>query len=114
MTTRKAKTKARAIDQSLRPSGFAPAFGRAVGLSARIFTARVNACPSAAELGFTAGVSECTGTCVTLWTGDIRYKSLAVLGLEWSLCVVSAVALKYLISSLRPWEYGNPDGISKE
>jgi len=24
--------------------------------------------------------AECTGTSVTLWTGDIRYKSLAVVG----------------------------------
>jgi hypothetical protein len=31
---------------SLRPLGFAPAFGRAVAPSARLFTACVNACPS--------------------------------------------------------------------
>jgi hypothetical protein len=34
------------IDHSLRPAGFARAFGRAVGPSARLFMARVNACPS--------------------------------------------------------------------
>jgi hypothetical protein len=30
---------------------------------------------------------ECTGTSVTLWTGDIRYKSLALQGLELRFCV---------------------------
>jgi hypothetical protein len=30
---------------------------------------------------------ECTGTSVTLWTGDIRYKSLAVPGLKLTFTV---------------------------
>jgi hypothetical protein len=47
--------------------------------------------------------TECTGTSVTLWTGDIRGFSL-----------VFAVASKYLISSSRRWECGNREGISKE
>jgi hypothetical protein len=46
------KTKA---NQSLRPSGFAPAFGRAVGPSAWLFMARVNACPSDALAGARRG-----------------------------------------------------------
>ncbi len=28
---------------------------------------------------------ECTGTCVTLWTGHVRYNSLALVGLGWFL-----------------------------
>jgi len=37
---------ARAIDQSFRPLGYTPAFGRAVAPFGAVFTARVNACPS--------------------------------------------------------------------
>jgi hypothetical protein len=44
-------------NQPLRPSGFAPAFGRAVGPSARLFMVRVNVCPSDAL----AGVRTCLG-----------------------------------------------------
>jgi hypothetical protein len=32
-------------------------------------------------------MGECTGTSVTLWTGDIRYKSLAVPGLKLTFTV---------------------------
>src|SRR6266478_4386576 len=54
---------------------------------------------------------ECAGTSVKHWTGDIRYKSLAMV--ETKVLDV-AIASKYLISSSRPWECGNPEGISKE
>lgn len=52
--------------------------------------------------------SECTGTYVTLWTADIRYKPLAV--------AMNGIngARKTYIQSSRPWEFGNPGGISKE
>ena len=35
-------------------------------------------------------------------------------GLSWGLGLVFAVASKYLISSSRPWVFGNPFGITKE
>jgi hypothetical protein len=57
---------------------------------------------------------ECTGTSVTLWTGHIRYKSLAVKGprIE-ALFLFLALALKKT-QPKRLWKWGNPVGISKE
>jgi hypothetical protein len=51
---------------------------------------------------------ECTGTYVTPWTQDIRYKLLAV-----AMIRVEGYDKTY-ISPSRPWECGNSEGISKE
>jgi hypothetical protein len=57
------------------------------------------------------GGSECTGTSVTLWTGDLHYKSL-VLQRPW---IRSLLVLHLEIcQQSRLWECGNPAGISKE
>jgi hypothetical protein len=58
--------------------------------------------------------AECNGTCVTFWTGDIRYKSLA--GLRARLKVygwVSAVVSKYLSSRRDRGNVGIPEGFPK-
>src|SRR5207247_295936 len=41
----RARVTTKAIDQSLRPSGFAPAFGRAEAASRSVFMARLKAVP---------------------------------------------------------------------
>jgi hypothetical protein len=46
----KSEGKSKGNNQSLRPSGFAPAFGRAEAPFGAAFLARVNACPSGAEV----------------------------------------------------------------
>jgi hypothetical protein len=51
---------------------------------------------------------ECTRTYVTLWTCGIRYKPFAV-----AMVRVEGHEKTYIQSS-RPWECGNPKGISKE
>jgi hypothetical protein len=54
---------------------------------------------------------ECTGTSVTLWTGDLHYNPL-VLQRPW---VRSLLVLHLEIcQQSRLWECGNPAGISKE
>src|ERR1700744_3234943 len=52
--------------------------------------------------------AECTGTCITLWTWDIRYKPLAeaMIRLEGHEKTYSQPS--------RPWKCGNPEGISTE
>jgi hypothetical protein len=55
--------------------------------------------------------SECTGTSVTLWTKDLHYNPLEVYR-SW---IRSLMHLHLeTCQQSRPWECGNPEGVSKE
>jgi hypothetical protein len=58
--------------------------------------------------------SERTETSVTLWTGHIRYSPSRWLGLGIRENLAIVIASYIPNPSSRPWECGNPEGISKE